>query len=114
MSVPDWHQRAYCRDDPTPDLFHPNPGAIGHIRAAKAACSRCPVRSDCLAEALADPTLTGVWGGTTDSERAALRNGEDRCGTHRGYSVHKRRGQVPCRPCLDARAAYARERRATA
>ena len=40
---------------------------------AKAVCSGCPVRVECLAYALAEPQLQGVWGGTSDTERRALR-----------------------------------------
>ena len=38
---------------------------------AKALCSACQVRSPCLAWALERGEL-GVWGGTTEIERAAL------------------------------------------
>jgi len=36
---------------------------------AKAICRACPVRRDCVAYALADPTLTGVWGASADAQR---------------------------------------------
>ena len=52
-----WRERAACRSGVDPDLFFPvaESGAArnGQVRAAKAVCARCPVRSDCLAEALA-------------------------------------------------------------
>jgi hypothetical protein len=41
--------------------------------AAKAVCAACVVRGECLAYALADPDLVGVWGGTSHAERRALR-----------------------------------------
>jgi WhiB family transcriptional regulator, redox-sensing transcriptional regulator len=40
---------------------------------AKAICQGCPLREPCLAEALADESLTGIWGGTTYLERRAMR-----------------------------------------
>lgn len=40
-------------------------------------CGYCPVKQQCLATALADKSLVGVWGGTTDSERRLLRKGFD-------------------------------------
>ena len=46
------------------------PYALGANAAkARAICSTCPVRQECLAHALADPESAGVWGGTTDRER---------------------------------------------
>lgn len=32
------------------------------------------------------------------------------CGTHSGYTAHRREDQEPCRPCRDANAAYKRRR----
>jgi WhiB family redox-sensing transcriptional regulator len=42
------------------------------IAEAKAVCSSCPVRSSCLAEALAHRDGWGVFGGLTAEERARL------------------------------------------
>lgn len=65
------------------DLFFPpdNPGGpkrgrgisgeSERIRSAKKICARCPVRMACLEFAVAN-NCSGVWGGTTDSERKAL------------------------------------------
>jgi WhiB family redox-sensing transcriptional regulator len=36
-------------------------------------CATCPVRVECLEYALADESLTGLWGGTTDTERRMIR-----------------------------------------
>ena len=36
-------------------------------------CGGCPVRAECLAYALADPTLEGTWAGTSKRERRAMR-----------------------------------------
>lgn len=40
---------------------------------ARAICDDCPVRQACLDFAMADPSLKGVWGGTTDRDRKRLR-----------------------------------------
>jgi WhiB family redox-sensing transcriptional regulator len=40
--------------------------------AAKDVCSRCPVRAECLAFALANGEEFGVWGGMDPDERFAL------------------------------------------
>ena len=68
-----WMRQAACLDHEPELFFPPGPSAIDHIAQAQAICRTCPVVSDCLAVAVADPTLVGVWGGTSDSQRAALR-----------------------------------------
>lgn len=68
-----WMRQAACLDHEPELFFPPGPAAIDHIAQAQAICRGCPVASDCLTVALADPTLVGVWGGTSDSQRAALR-----------------------------------------
>ncbi|WP_433145236.1 WhiB family transcriptional regulator [Actinomadura nitritigenes] len=70
-----WEDRAVCAEV-DPELFFPeHSGWAGALEAevAKAICAECPVCGDCLATALADPTLYGVWGGTTRAERKQLR-----------------------------------------
>jgi len=69
----DWMRRAACLDCEPEIFFPPGPSALGHIAAAQAVCRGCSVSVDCLRVALADPTLVGVWGGTSESERATLR-----------------------------------------
>ena len=39
---------------------------------AKQVCQGCPVRTECLAEALDNQIEWGVWGGMTERERRAL------------------------------------------
>jgi len=63
------------------------------IRAAKQICATCPVRSDCLNEAMSnmDRTTWGVWGGFTTGERRRLAIGGRarlclHCGTEYVYS----------------------------
>ncbi|PSK96126.1 WhiB family redox-sensing transcriptional regulator [Murinocardiopsis flavida] len=72
MSTPDrrWHEAARCRGA-DPGLFFPAQG--GSVRAAKRLCAACPVRRDCLAEALGSGEAYGVWGGTSEQDRRALR-----------------------------------------
>ncbi|MBO3087975.1 WhiB family transcriptional regulator [Cellulomonas dongxiuzhuiae] len=41
-------------------------------REARAVCQGCPVRLDCLADALDSRADFGVWGGMTERERRAL------------------------------------------
>lgn len=68
-----WMDRALCREiGPTP--FHPIKG--GDPDPAKRVCDSCPVKRECLDYALAEFTGTddtGVWGGTTEMQRRAMR-----------------------------------------
>lgn len=70
-----WRSRSLCRDS-NPDLFFPV-GATGtaleQIEAAKEICGACPVTRECLEFALETNQEAGVWGGTTEEERRALR-----------------------------------------
>ena len=52
-------------------MFITDPGTP--TEPARAVCGACTVRSDCLAYALADPSLVGLWGGTTEKERRQMR-----------------------------------------
>lgn len=67
-----WAERGDCRTV-DPELFHPHPGRKDVAASAKAICAACPVRTPCLAYALADPSVGGIWGGTTERERARRR-----------------------------------------
>ena len=55
-----------------PELFFPEKG--GSTRAAKAVCTGCPVRAQCLEHALAHDERYGVWGGTSERERRRLKH----------------------------------------
>lgn len=63
-----WGERAKCRSSSPDALFVQ--GAAQH--AAKRVCYGCPVRTECLAEALDGQIEFGVWGGLTERERRAL------------------------------------------
>jgi WhiB family redox-sensing transcriptional regulator len=67
----DWRRRAACKGADT-DLFFPDSGQ--GAAEARAVCTRCPVKAECLEFALAcGPMLRGVWGGTTERTRRRLR-----------------------------------------
>ena len=76
MSEPlNWRDDAACTHA-DPDLFFPigtTGAAEAQIDAAKQICHRCPARMPCLAWALDHAVSSGVWGGTTEEERRALR-----------------------------------------
>jgi WhiB family redox-sensing transcriptional regulator len=70
-----WRQEAACRDT-DPDLFFPvgtTGPAIEQIRSAKQVCGECLVREPCLEYALQSNQDSGVWGGTSEEERRAIR-----------------------------------------
>lgn len=64
----DWTSRASCRKEQPDALFVQ--GAAQN--RAKVVCHGCPVRTECLADALDNRTEFGVWGGLTERERRAL------------------------------------------
>jgi len=64
----DWTTSAACRTSDPDALFVQ--GAAQN--RAKAICLACPVRTECLADALDNRIEFGVWGGMTERERRAL------------------------------------------
>lgn len=65
--IDDWTLLAKCRgmgDDLFPE------GA--EQRKARQVCVGCPVRSQCLAEALDNRIEWGIWGGMTERERRKI------------------------------------------
>lgn len=81
IESPNWmnHPGRNCA---IPDEFTPKetgqiadqwmPSPINERRATKL-CRGCPVSIQCAAYAIERPELEGVWGGTTTSERALMR-----------------------------------------
>ncbi|MEU6305864.1 WhiB family transcriptional regulator [Streptomyces sp. WAC 01325] len=71
----DWRGHAACRHE-DPDLFYPigtSGPTVLQTEQAKAVCRRCPVRDQCLRWALDMDQFIGIWGGTSEAERRALR-----------------------------------------
>jgi WhiB family redox-sensing transcriptional regulator len=66
--IEDWATRAACGGE-SPDALFVS-GAAQH--RAKTVCRGCPVRTECLADALDNRVEFGVWGGLTERERRAL------------------------------------------
>lgn len=81
-----WAERGACRDVDPDSLFVP--GAAQH--RAKRVCAACPVRTECLTEALDNRMEFGIWGGMTERERRSL--------------LRRRPDVVSWRPLLDASA----------
>jgi WhiB family redox-sensing transcriptional regulator len=100
----DWTELALCSQI-DPELFYPDKG--GDTKPAKRICADCEVRAECLAYALQHGERFGVWGGLSERERRRLvprrRPGRvARCGTESGAQAHRRRGEAPCKACLEA------------
>lgn len=68
----DWTLHAACRGKPT-ELWFPAQGDPLAVAVARRICAGCPVRAECLADALGDAERHGVWGGTSARERRGLR-----------------------------------------
>ena len=63
----DWTVQAKCRG--MEDALFPE---ASEQKRARLLCAGCPVRFQCLAEALDNKIEWGVWGGMTERERRAL------------------------------------------
>ena len=67
LGIDDWTLQAKCRG--LQDELFPE-GA--DQKRARSVCFTCPVRNECLAEALDNRIEWGVWGGLTERERRQL------------------------------------------
>lgn len=63
----DWALQAKCRG--MEDALFVD---ASEQKRARTVCAGCPVRSECLAEALDNRIEWGVWGGMTERERRLL------------------------------------------
>lgn len=64
-----WLDQAACVDIAPEIMFPTN---THDLRLAKKVCAACPVTSECLTYALDQGERFGVWGGTSERERARL------------------------------------------
>jgi WhiB family transcriptional regulator, redox-sensing transcriptional regulator len=94
-----WRDDAACRDA-DPELFFPvgtaGP-ALRQIREARRICCGCPALAPCLAWALHHGVTDGVWGGTTEEQRRALRSLARARPNGQEHDVHARPGAVATR-----------------
>lgn len=65
-----WTDQALCAQV-DPEIFFPPRGDMAF--PAKRVCARCPVKAECLAEALATDDRYGVRGGLSERQRRGLR-----------------------------------------
>lgn len=66
---PQWQDDALCAQT-DPEIFFPEKG--GSTREAKKICLLCPVKDQCLEDALANEERFGIWGGLSERERRRL------------------------------------------
>jgi WhiB family transcriptional regulator, redox-sensing transcriptional regulator len=95
----DWRHRARCRDV-DPELFFPvgtTGPAEAQVQSAKAICTLCTVREECLQWALDTAQDAGVWGGLSEEERRAMRRGQRRRVRIAGH--HPSLGRRPAGRC---------------
>ncbi|MFE9534607.1 WhiB family transcriptional regulator [Streptomyces sp. NPDC006691] len=93
-----WSERAACGQGDADALFAE--GTRQHD--ATALCTKCPVRTECLAHALDQRIEFGVWGGMTERERRALLRRRPEVAswrrlleTARAEHAHPARGRAP-------------------
>lgn len=114
-----WRQQAACRNV-NPNLMFPGDWDTNGIENAKAICRTCPSQTGCLNYAITTRQDHGIWGGTTEAERVAVRRRRARAdraagippaprqpkpinhGTDGGYRAHLRRKEKPCDSCKKA------------
>lgn len=70
IEAEEWQSMAICTQT-DPEAFFPERGAPA--KNAKRVCADCPVRQECLEYALENNETHGIWGGLSESQRAALR-----------------------------------------
>lgn len=71
---PAWMDDAACLEHPEIEFVPPSTRTEANAaEKARSICAGCLCRRDCLAYALADDALLGVWAGTTTAERRTMR-----------------------------------------
>lgn len=88
-------RQGFCRGA-NPEIFEED----DHVETAKEYCNRCIVKITCLEWALSRHE-SGVWGGTTEAERRALRRGGKRatcpmCGGTQLFDDGRGKICIPC------------------
>ncbi|TCO64371.1 WhiB family transcriptional regulator [Actinocrispum wychmicini] len=113
IRLPEWRTRAACRGRLELDFIDPRtPTEAAQCRAI---CTDCPVREQCLGDALAAGEAWGIWGGLDVDEREQLAEQHG----HPAPSIRPEHGTNPryakhgcrCDLCREAHTAYERARR---
>lgn len=70
---PSWMAHGACREHPELSFVPAGDRATRPPEHLAVVCRGCTVRDECLGYALEHDELTGVWGGSVDRERRAMR-----------------------------------------
>ena len=117
----EWRKQANCRGMALEIFFvgsRVNQERV--IPQAKAACDACPVKSECLEDALVTKNTDGVRAGLTGAERRVLvrarealipKKARPDCGTRSGYAWEIRNLGEACYECRKADSTYKTMRR---
>jgi len=105
MMRDDWKLLAACRGAGAA-IFYPDSSGPGNTSMAKRVCADCPVRDECLADAIAHRDPHGVWGGLDEKERRRPRRRRAEVGTRSCY-----RNGCDHPECRQANTEYARRSR---
>lgn len=82
---PQWREQARCTETDS-EAFFPPPGV--NPTAALSICAQCPVRTDCLTDALARRDISyGVLGGLTPNQRRNLLRRQNATTRRRGRAA---------------------------
>lgn len=101
MPENDWRDEALCAQT-DPDAFLPEKGGAALMAQAIAICNTCPVRQACLDYAVANNEI-GIWGATTNAQRAKIRNGNQ---TQEQIRARIKRAHENGTPALELAAIY--------
>jgi WhiB family redox-sensing transcriptional regulator len=71
LGRPAWQAKAACRGQGVAEFFPPEGGTS--LTGARRICNGCTVAEECLQFALERPSLKGIWAGTSERRRRALR-----------------------------------------
>lgn len=114
---PDWVAGAACATSGVePPAWYAKKNTPAR-EAAVMVCLSCPVRYECLEDALDRQERWGIWGGFDETERRNLlgfrswprRFRPAEHGTAARYRAELRAGVTPCEPCATAHRVYHRE-----
>lgn len=100
-----WASRAACRSTDEPNIFFPRTESVSAAQhAAEAYCNECPVRPQCLDQALASGA-EGIWAGTSSAERRKLARTRNRercplCTSEKRIFIQEPAGHTDHELCL--------------
>jgi WhiB family redox-sensing transcriptional regulator len=108
----EWQSQGSCKGKPLDWFFFKNLETEQVYPQVKELCAGCPVRHDCLKDAI-ETRSVGIWAGTTTADRRnplrqrrELKAQMTDCGSYGGYRKHLRNKTPTCYQCRVARNTY--------